>query len=139
MNKITKIYFLLFTCLLVCVVGCGFFNSQNRQPIDGEVTLGGKPVETGRIEFSPIGNPDNYTLSGATITNGRYSIPRSKGLAPGEYGVRIVVLEEFPLEKTEESDPDTGFRNAAPPEFGNQSTQKVTVESGKKNKFDFNM
>jgi hypothetical protein len=142
MRKMTKRIFILSICFLVCAIGCQNSNPQNRQKIEGDVTLGGKPVASGNIEFEPIGDQKERTQSGALITNGRYSIPASSGLVAGEYKVRISVMEEVAGSRVDNPDPmqsTVEYRDLAPPEFGNQTAQKVTVETGKKNKFDFNM
>jgi hypothetical protein len=142
MKKMIKQLFVLSIGVLIFAAGCWSSNPQNRQKIEGEITLGGKPIASGNIEFEPIGDQTERTQSGAVISNGRYSIPAPKGLVAGEYKVRISVMEEVPGSRVNDPDPmksTVEYRNLAPPEFSDQTTQKVTVEIGKKNKFDFNM
>jgi hypothetical protein len=139
---INKSSFLLVFCLFIIVLGCTNPNPQNRLKIEGEVTLGGQPVNSGNIEFEPIGNQAERTQSGSVITDGRYSIPAPQGLVAGEYRVRISVMEEVPGSRIDNPDPmltKVEYRNIAPPEFNTQTTQKVSVETGKVNKFDFKM
>ncbi|MDR2170406.1 MAG: hypothetical protein LBP59_09725 [Planctomycetaceae bacterium] len=142
MRNITKIIFVFASCFLFAFAGCSSSNPQNRQAIEGEVTINGNPVASGNIEFEPSGDQKERTQSGALITKGRYSIPAPKGLVGGDYKVRISVMEEVPGSRVENPDPmksTVEYRNIAPPEFSDKTTQKITVEAGKKNKFDFKM
>jgi hypothetical protein len=141
-QTMNKYILFLLVCFLITVCGCADSNPQNRLKIEGEVTLGGKPVNNGNIEFEPIGNQTERTHSGSVITNGKYSIPAVQGLAAGEYRVRISVMEEVPGSRVDNPDPmlsKVEYRDIAPPEFGNKTTQKITIEVNKVNKFDFNM
>jgi hypothetical protein len=134
----------IFSILTLCVfvIGCTNNNPQGRLAIEGEVTLEGKPLAQGHISFDPSGSQPIKTQSGSLIKNGKYSIAAVDGLAEGEYTVSIRSMEEIP--KTQEN---TGneiedapeYKNIVPPEFGEKSTQKITVEKGKQNKFDFKM
>jgi hypothetical protein len=137
-----KKFFLFFVFLFVTTIGCSSSNPQNRLKIEGEVTLNGKPVSSGNIEFEPAGSQTERTQSGSAIADGKYSIPAPKGLVAGEYRVRISVMEEIPGSRVDNPDPmlsKVEYRDLAPLEFGSQTTQKITVEIGKVNKFDFNM
>lgn len=139
MKKYT-IFFLL--AVLTALYGCGSSNPQGRLEIKGDVTLKGSPVAAGSIVFEPTGSQTERTQSGGEIRDGKYSVPAPKGLVPGEYLVRINVMEEVPGSRVDDPDPMKArveYRNAAPPEFNTQSTQSVKVEKGKENKFDFAM
>lgn len=131
---------LLILFFLVC--GCTGSNPQGRLKIEGDVSLGGKPLPSGSIEFAPTGSQSEKTQSGGEIKDGKYSIAAPQGLVPGEYLVRITCMEEVPGSRVDDPDPmkaKVEYRNVVPPEYGANSTQKVTVEKGKENKFDFNM
>lgn len=126
----------------VAVCGCTNSNPQGRLKIEGEVSLGGQPVKSGSIEFEPAGSQTEKTQSGGSITDGKYSIPAEKGLVAGEYRVRISIMEEVAGSKKEGADPMSAgvqYKDLVPPEFGSSTKQKVTVEKGKANKFDFKM
>ena len=69
-------------CLLLC--GCG--GESNRLPVAGVVTMDGQPMPAGAISFEPT---TTGIGAGATIQNGAYEIPQSKGPTPGKYKVRI--------------------------------------------------
>lgn len=129
-------------CVLFVFCGCTNSNPQGRLEIVGDVSLGGQPVSSGSIEFEPSGSQSERTQSGAIITDGKYTIPAEKGLVAGEYRVRISVMEEVAGSKKENADPmlaSAQYVDLAPPDFGSQTKQKVTVEKGKENKFDFKM
>src|SRR5262249_56780399 len=65
--------------------GCG--DPRNRQEVTGEVTLHGRPLDDGIIQFAPVDGQE--TGDGAQIVNGKYRIPKEKGLSPGKYKVTI--------------------------------------------------
>ncbi|MDR1493353.1 MAG: carboxypeptidase-like regulatory domain-containing protein [Planctomycetaceae bacterium] len=138
-----KKYAIVLTALMfVFALGCGSSNPQGRLKIEGNVTLNGKPVSNGSIQFEPGGNQTERTQSGGVITDGRYSVDAAHGLVPGEYKVRISVMEEVAGSRVDDPDPmkaKVEFRDVAPPAFGSASTQKVTVTAGRENQFDFNM
>lgn len=78
----------------VVLAGCGGKNPLNRQPVWGNVTLDGEPLQRGVIEFHT--QRERGVASGALIENGRYSLPTEKGLPEGEYLVRIYSGKENP-------------------------------------------
>jgi hypothetical protein len=58
-----------------------------RHAVSGTVKLEGQPLDQGSIMFMPLEGQD--TSGDAEIKNGAYTIPRSAGLKPGNYLVRI--------------------------------------------------
>ena len=86
---------------LTWVVGCG---SVKRVPVSGAVTLEGKPVDGGYLEF----NPDNAKGNTARIVcmspikEGRYNLETNgisradsgAGVPPGWYKVTFRIMEE---------------------------------------------
>lgn len=59
-----------------------------RVAVSGEVTLDGKPLPEGKIEFAPVGTAP-ADIAVADIEDGRFSIVRSVGPSPGKYKVKI--------------------------------------------------
>src|SRR5438094_3135175 len=79
-------------CILVLfpalglLVGCGH-DPNARQAVSGTVYFKGQPLDQGRIHFVPTNKGPSET--GATIENGKYTIPRDLGLVPGTYKVSV--------------------------------------------------
>ena len=85
--------------LLVCVVGatagCGSKNPQGRRAVEGTISIDGTPIAQGSIEFTPDSSNAVQTSSGAAITDGKFKISETKGLAEGSY--LIAVSARVPL------------------------------------------
>jgi hypothetical protein len=129
---------------VLVVVGCGP-SGPKRYEVSGHITLKGQPIEDGIINFEPMeGGP---TMSGSSITNGKYFIPRDKGLAAGKYRVSIYAGDGSKGEGMAGIDPASdpklprGFKGRGiervPPEYNTKSTQVREVSAGGSNKFDF--
>jgi hypothetical protein len=132
---------LLSVLTLLCVAGCGRANPQGRLKLEGEVTLNGKPVTNGSIQFEPSGTQTERTQSGGVITEGKYRIDAAHGLVAGEYKVRISVMEEVPGSRVDDPDPmkaKVEYKDVTPPEYGSASKQVITVSEGQ-TRFDFHM
>jgi hypothetical protein len=84
---------------LLATLGCGKEGPNTRQALKGTVTLAGEALDEGSIQFVPIESGSAWR-AGAMIVDGKYAIPREKGLPPGSYRVMIssgVVPETEPL------------------------------------------
>jgi hypothetical protein len=126
------------------LVGCSS-SEDGRLEVSGKVKLKGEPIKNGAIVmFEPLDNQD--TAGNATVAAGEYSIPRSNGLKPGRYLVRITAGDG----KTAVNplDPDTPpgpggtniiSRDLVPPDWNVHSKREVTVTKDGKNKFDFDI
>src|SRR5437762_2113355 len=77
----------------VVLVGCGD-TGPKRYPISGTITLKGSTIDEGIIQFEPMDK--GPTMSGATIKNSKYEIPRDKGLAVGRYRVSLYAGDGAP-------------------------------------------
>ncbi|HJZ57633.1 MAG TPA: hypothetical protein VKE74_21880 [Gemmataceae bacterium] len=117
--------------------GCG--DALNRQEVTGEVTLRGQPVEDGIIQFAPLdGQP---TGDGAQIVNGKYRIPKEKGLSPGKYKVTIYAGDG--RSGTGNASPDSPYagtkpgQERIPAEYNKNSNVVKEVTANGPNKFDF--
>lgn len=128
----------LCVCLvmfMVCSVGCG--GSGGLQAIKGVVTLSGKPLDEGVIEFVSVSSK-----SGAVITNGKYDIPADHGLMPGTYKVLITSGDgKTPVDSPDGLPGPTGAnivsKDRIPPEYNTDTKQSVTVTDSGPNQFDF--
>src|SRR5438094_5861676 len=86
-----RVALLLALAAVLPAGGCGD-NGKGLQTVSGTVTLKGKPVESGMLEFRPTAAASGaaaYTRSGAVIADGKFEIPKEKGLVPGKYKVSI--------------------------------------------------
>lgn len=81
--------------LVWCAPGCGRQTTGPRfQRVEGVVTLGGKPVTSGMIQFLPdsAAGTQGPAASGVIQADGRYELFGPRGLAgaaPGRYRVSI--------------------------------------------------
>jgi len=82
---------------VLLVSGCG--SSQTLGVgVSGDVTLDGAPLKDGTISFIPDAQTESPT-AGATIEEGKYTIPRLGGPLPGKYRVEISSFRELPKGK----------------------------------------
>lgn len=115
--------------VMAAFVGCS--NSDGMVPVEGQVMLNGKPLETGQMQFIPTQGTKGPT-SGAALVDGKFSarIPEGKILvkitSPEKYGPR-----------TEHFDPATNStvvnqmaRERVPAKYNEISELVVDVKSG---------
>jgi hypothetical protein len=121
--------------------GCG--NAAGRQAISGKVTLKGVPLDEGVIEFHPQGDSPVAlaTKAAALIKDGRYQIPRDKGLVPGKYKVVLTSGDK----KVPDLPPDTPpgpvktvlSKERIPAAYNVNTNQFVHVTKEGPNQFDY--
>jgi hypothetical protein len=83
---------LLLAAAGLTVSGCwGSGDDAPRESVSGTVTLDGKPLAAGAIQFFPAAtSASGFTFGGGdSIKNGKFSISREVGLVPGTYRVSI--------------------------------------------------
>jgi len=76
----------------LAVAGCsGYVDELPRQAVPGTVTLDGRPMASGVIVFLPSGERKSSTATSGSvlIKNGRFSLPRARGLVPATYRIAI--------------------------------------------------
>lgn len=122
--------------------GCGGSDDLPRRAISGTVNLGGKPLESGMIQFQPT-SAGEATAGGAAITSGRYSIPEPEGLVPGNYQVMITgVLAPPGAAKAVmpgDSGPTLPAREMIPVKYNAKTELAAQVTKGGPNRFDFDL
>jgi len=123
--------------LLLLACGCG--DPLNKQAVSGKVTFKGKPLEHGKIEFSPLDG--QTTLMLAAISNGEYSIPAKQGLSPGKYKVMINAPEGANLNPSGPPGSDLGPppTELIPARYNEKSDLRAEVIKGGANVFDFTL
>jgi hypothetical protein len=122
--------------LLLLISGCGG-DPLNRQAVSGKVTFKGRPLEHGKIEFSPLDG--QTTLMGAAITNGEFNIPAEQGLSPGKYKVMINAPQGANLHPSGPPGSDLGPQptELIPSRYNEKSDLRAEVTKGGLNAFDF--
>src|SRR4051794_32328034 len=85
--------FLLGGVLLLSLAqaGCNSGDTLPRRAVSGKVDFEGKPLDTGHIEFLPVGSSQegHAVMAGSPIKDGTYAISQAEGPIPGTYTVRI--------------------------------------------------
>jgi hypothetical protein len=136
-GQISSLYVVLG---MACVAGCGG-DPNARQAVSGTVLLKGQPLDQGRIYFAPIAKGPSE--GGATIENGKYSIPRDRGLVPGTYRVSIFSYDQKGSKVPGDEIPgDPGakqFKERIAAKYNTQSTLKADVTANGSNVFDFTL
>lgn len=116
--------------VLVVAAGCGQgakYEGPQRAAVSGQVTLDGKPLPYGTINF--MGAGEGRSASGA-IQNGAYSIPEEQGPNPGSYKVAIVGYGKAPSgEMDNDFSADLGPQ-VVPKKFNAETTLQVEITSG---------
>ena len=84
----------LFSLITILPIGLSGCSGNNRQAVEGTITMDGQPMNSGMIDFKPL-DADNASTSGtSTNEQGHFTIPADKGLLPGRYRVNIQLWEE---------------------------------------------
>ncbi|MBA2113788.1 hypothetical protein [Bremerella alba] len=75
-------------CVLLAGFGCTSQTDLNRIPVSGMITIDGKPLDSGTIQFFPHGDTKG-PMAGGRIENGVYAITSQDGPSKGEHLIRI--------------------------------------------------
>jgi hypothetical protein len=124
---------LVMAWVAVGLAGC--LGGDGRQAVQGQVTLDGQPLQKGAISFRPAPGTAANT-SGGAITGGRYFLPATQGLQPGQYTVGVQTYRETGriLE-----DPQLGkIPELVPVKFHKSDTLAATITRGT-NEIDFHL
>jgi len=125
----------------LALTGCGgATDNLPRQAVSGEVTLDGKPLPSGSIQFVPE-SATTATEAGAAIQDGRYAIARDQGPVPGKYVVRIygssgqIVQPEDGIPGSVHPMP----KELIPLKYNTKTTLSAEVKPEAPNAFDFKL
>jgi hypothetical protein len=122
---------LVLSAICLCAaLGC---SGDNRSEVSGTVRVNGQPLAEGAINFIPIeGNKGAGT--GATVTDGKYHIPRSAGVVAGKNRVELRAFKNSGR-KVQDATAKPGTLTDErvmlfPPEYNDRSTLVRDVKSG---------
>jgi hypothetical protein len=130
---------------LTLVVGCSD-SSTGRYGISGAIKLNGQAIKDGAIVmFEPLEGQD--TGGNSTTSGGQYSLPKSVGLKPGRYLVRVTAGDGKtavnPVDPKAPPGPTGGTniisKDLVPADWNLNSKHEITVTKDGANKFDFDI
>lgn len=132
--------------VVVAMAGCtGSGDGLAREAVAGQITLDGRPLTQGLIQFVPddpgVATP---THVGTIINAGRYDIARTEGPIPGRYKVAISSGSVAPASEPEEDLPGIAKRGKPPRDlipatYNVTTTLQAVVKAGQENTFDFEL
>lgn len=135
-SKVTTL--MLVFGLTTVFTGCGGRYAFDTVPVQGVVTLDGRPLAGALVVFRPVnGRPS----SGTTDITGKYELqymPAKPGALPGEHQVSITTA----LEPDSDSDNPLKQRGRAelvPPQYNSRTTLTATVQPGASGPHDFRL
>lgn len=117
--------------------GCGSADDYARIPVQGRITLDGRPLESGTISFAPLNA--GPSTQGA-IADGAYAIGRSTGPAAGTYRVEIHSMRPTGRRVPDNDNPGETIeevRNAIPDRYNVRSELRAEVKTGAGTPIDF--
>lgn len=119
------------------LTGCG---GNGSVPVEGRVTLDGRPLSNATVTFSQLRATDPGPFSGTTDDEGRFVLGKSAseggGVAVGEYTVMITTVKSDP--NADEYTPPPTQKEVVPGEWRNGS-QRFTVPPGGTKDANFEM
>jgi hypothetical protein len=133
-----------FALALVLAAGCAD-NYGGRVEVTGSVKLKGQPLKSGIVIFEPLAGQG--TSATANVADGTYLIPRSSGLKPGKYLIRITAGDgKTPANLDPDEPPGPGGKGSnivskelVPAEWNTKSKKEKEVTSESPNTIDFDV
>ena len=121
--------------LVALLVGCG---REPRVPLDGTVTLNGRPLEKGYIHFSPLAGTDGPS-AGANIVDGKFTVPGHGGPFAGKFRVEITAADLTGRKVPNRSGTAMvdEYVQALPARYNTESQLQADITAHGPNRFDF--
>jgi hypothetical protein len=117
--------------LLFLVVGCGSSaDGYERFPVEGVVTLDGKDLDSGTINFITTQAGPSET---SEIDGGRFRLSKSRGLSPGTYRVEVYCVKPTGKKIPDPDNPPQLIdetTNIVPMRYNVNSTLMAEIPSG---------
>lgn len=129
----------LALALAVAAAGCGPTDGLAREAVSGFVTLDGEPLGAASITFirTDDGAPD---VASGVIRNGRFSIPRAAGPAPGIHLVKISAIAIGQANPDETSGaPSRINRETIPEKYNSLTILNAEIRARQPNELIFNL
>jgi hypothetical protein len=108
--------------------GCGGEDDGfERFPVEGRVTLDGKDLESGTVNFVADQNGPSESCE---ISAGRFQLPRDQGLSPGTYRVEVYSIKPTGRKVPDPDNPKQLIEertNVVPPHYNINSKLKAEV------------
>ncbi len=124
---------------LLLLAGCsGAPADFPREPVEGQVTLDGRPLDEGLITLEPVDQPE--PIASGVITEGRFTIARVDGPAPGRH--RVSIWSQKPTGK-KLRDPDQKgqlveeIKSVIPDRYNARTELVVEIKPGASNSLEF--
>jgi hypothetical protein len=130
----------LAASILAGFVGCGSTTDElPREAISGAVTLDGRPLEEGVIQFLPAAASAGETPAGGPIRDGRFDVSRDQGPTPGSYSVVILSGGDGAGGIQPGAIPGEGvaLKERIPAKYNARTTLTAEVKPGGPNTFEF--
>jgi hypothetical protein len=141
MSKRARLVSLLVMVIWLTGAIAGCQPRTNRLPVSGAITLNGQPLDGATIRFTSIDGVKS--ANGALVREGRFQIPKEKGLLPGTYHIEISAPDNNAPPILVGAGPgQPGIRTAperVPAEFNINSKQTIEVKTGGDNNFTFDI
>jgi len=116
---------------LLAIVGCGGpADGFARFPVEGTVTLDGKPLKSGTISFNAL---QHGASSSGEISDGAFRLRDADGLSPGPYRVEVYSIQPTGRKIPSADDPGTLVEqtvNLVPKTYNVDSTLKAEIPTG---------
>jgi hypothetical protein len=111
-----------------------------RGPLEGAVTLNGKPVASGLVRFMAL--DPNGKNGVATITDGKFSLPSEQGPTKGKYRIEFSVPSATKRRVPNDDVPGEFMEEAVetlPPRYHRDSKMEKEFDPAKPEKYDFQL
>jgi len=92
MSWLHRMTIFLIALPLVGSFGCGKSDPFQRQPIRGNVTWKGKPIQYGSVVLEPAEKQGAGAM--APIRDGKFELPRQAGPSPGNYALWVHAFDK---------------------------------------------